>query len=83
MTLRSIRNLTLLLGAAFASGCTAVQNPRPPGGIDRGGWQRGGRGAGVVGGSIQRRKTMLHWTPVTWFWRQKRRRRCRKPCIRV
>ncbi|WP_082905089.1 MULTISPECIES: ABC-type transport auxiliary lipoprotein family protein [Marinobacter] len=30
MTLRSIRNLTLLLGAAFASGCTVFPNPEPP-----------------------------------------------------
>lgn len=30
MTLRSIRNLTLLLGAAVASGCTVFPNPEPP-----------------------------------------------------
>ncbi|SNC74831.1 cholesterol transport system auxiliary component [Marinobacter sp. es.048] len=30
MTLRSIRNVTLLLGAAFASGCTVFPNPEPP-----------------------------------------------------
>ena len=30
MTLRSIRNLTLLLGAALASGCTVFPNPEPP-----------------------------------------------------
>ncbi|OAN92672.1 hypothetical protein A8B84_18870 [Marinobacter sp. EhC06] len=28
--MRSIRNLTLLLGAAFASGCTVFPNPEPP-----------------------------------------------------
>lgn len=30
MTLRSIRNLALLLGAAVASGCTVFPNPEPP-----------------------------------------------------
>ncbi|PPI85424.1 ABC transporter [Marinobacter maroccanus] len=30
MTLRSFRNLTLLLGAAVASGCTVFPNPEPP-----------------------------------------------------
>lgn len=30
MTLRSIRNLTLLLGVAFTSGCTVFPNPEPP-----------------------------------------------------
>jgi len=30
VTLRSIRNLTLLLGAAVASGCTVFPNPEPP-----------------------------------------------------
>ena len=30
MTLRSIRNLTLLLGAAVAGGCTVFPNPEPP-----------------------------------------------------
>ena len=30
MTFRSIRNLTLVLGAAFASGCTIFPNPEPP-----------------------------------------------------
>lgn len=30
MTLKSVRNLTLLLGVAFASGCTVFPNPEPP-----------------------------------------------------
>jgi cholesterol transport system auxiliary component len=30
VTLRSIRNLTLLLGAALTSGCTVFPNPEPP-----------------------------------------------------
>lgn len=30
MTLRSIRNLTLLLGAAIVGGCTVFPNPEPP-----------------------------------------------------
>lgn len=30
MTLRSIRNLALLLSVAFASGCTVFPNPEPP-----------------------------------------------------
>ena len=30
MTLRSIRTLTLLVGAALASGCTVFPNPEPP-----------------------------------------------------
>jgi cholesterol transport system auxiliary component len=30
VTLRSIRTLTLLLGVAFASGCTVFPNPEPP-----------------------------------------------------
>tara|TARA_B100000519_G_scaffold202933_1_gene223087 strand:+ start:2913 stop:3200 length:288 start_codon:yes stop_codon:yes gene_type:complete len=30
VTLRSIRNLTLLLGAAVAGGCTVFPNPEPP-----------------------------------------------------
>lgn len=30
MTLRSVRNLTLLMGVAFAAGCTVFPNPEPP-----------------------------------------------------